>query len=395
MKNYKNPDENGYYGEFGGAFIPEMLYPNVEELQKNYLEIIESEDFQREYQDLLKNYVGRATPLYFAKNLSQKYNTKIYLKREDLNHTGAHKINNALGQVLLAKRLGKKRIIAETGAGQHGVATATACALLGVECIVYMGEIDIQRQAPNVARMKMLGAEVIPATSGSKTLKDAVNEALRDWINNSTTTHYVIGSVVGPHPFPDLVARFQSIISKEIKEQLYEHIGKENPDFVIACVGGGSNAAGAFYHFVNEENVKLIAAEAGGLGVDSGKSAATTFLGTLGVLHGSKSLVMQTKDGQVIEPHSISAGLDYPGIGPFHAHLFKEKRAEFFSINDDEALKSAFELTKSEGIIPALESAHALAVLDKKKFNENDIVVICLSGRGDKDMETYLREIKS
>ncbi|MDR3024722.1 tryptophan synthase subunit beta [Chryseobacterium sp.] len=391
--NYKNPDENGYYGEFGGAFIPEMLYPNVEELQKNYLEIIESEDFQAEYQDLLKNYVGRATPLYFAKNLSQKYQTQIYLKREDLNHTGAHKINNALGQVLLAKRLGKTRIIAETGAGQHGVATATACALLGLECIVYMGEIDIQRQAPNVARMKMLGAEVVPATSGSKTLKDAVNEALRDWINNPQTTHYVIGSVVGPHPFPDLVARFQSIISKEIKEQLKEKIGRENPDYVIACVGGGSNAAGTFYHFVEEQDVKIIAAEAGGLGVDSGKSAATTFLGTLGVLHGSKSLVMQTEDGQVIEPHSISAGLDYPGIGPFHAHLFKEKRAEFFSINDDEALQCAFELTKLEGIIPALESSHALAVLDKKKFNENDVVVICLSGRGDKDMETYLKNL--
>lgn len=391
--NYRNPDENGYYGEFGGAFIPEMLYPNVEELQKNYLEIIESEEFQNEYQDLLKNYVGRATPLYFAKNLSQKYNTRIYLKREDLNHTGAHKINNALGQVLLAKRLGKTRIIAETGAGQHGVATATACALLGLECIVYMGEIDIQRQAPNVARMKMLGAEVIPATSGSKTLKDAVNEALRDWINNPVTTHYVIGSVVGPHPFPDLVARFQSIISKEIREQLKEKTGRQNPDYVIACVGGGSNAAGTFYHFVEEKEVKIIAAEAGGLGVDSGKSAATTFLGTLGVLHGSKSLVMQTEDGQVIEPHSISAGLDYPGIGPFHAHLFKEKRAEFFSINDEEALQSAFELTKLEGIIPALESSHALAVLDKKKFREEDIVVICLSGRGDKDMETYLKNL--
>ncbi|KQK25167.1 tryptophan synthase subunit beta [Chryseobacterium aquaticum] len=394
MKNYKNPDQNGYYGEFGGAFVPEMLYPNVEELQNNYLEIIESEEFQKEYQDLLKNYVGRATPLYFTKNLSEKYNTKIYLKREDLNHTGAHKINNALGQVLLAKRLGKNRIIAETGAGQHGVATATACALLGLECIVYMGEVDIARQAPNVGRMKMLGATVIPATSGSKTLKDAVNEALRDWINNSTTTHYVIGSVVGPHPFPDLVARFQSVISKEIKEQLYEQIGRKNPDYVIACVGGGSNAAGTFYHFVDEKEVKIIAAEAGGLGVKSGKSAATTFLGTLGVLHGSKSLVMQTNDGQVIEPHSISAGLDYPGIGPFHANLFTQNRAEFFSITDEEALKSAFDLTKIEGIIPALESAHALAVLEKKKFNKNDIVVICLSGRGDKDMETYLKVLE-
>lgn len=391
--NYKNPDEHGYYGEFGGAFIPEMLYPNVKELQENYLDIIESEEFQKEYQDLLKNYVGRATPLYFSKNLSEKYSTRIYLKREDLNHTGAHKINNALGQVLLAKRLGKTRIIAETGAGQHGVATATACALLGMQCIVYMGEIDIQRQAPNVARMKMLGAEVIAATSGSKTLKDAVNEALRDWINHPVTTHYVIGSVVGPHPFPDLVARFQSIISKEIKEQLLEQTGRENPDYVIACVGGGSNAAGTFYHFVEERNVKIIAAEAGGYGIDSGKSAATTFLGTSGVLHGSKSLVMQTEDGQVIEPHSISAGLDYPGIGPFHAHLFKEKRAEFFSINDDEALKAAFELTRLEGIIPALESAHALAVLDQKKFDENHVVVICLSGRGDKDMETYLKHL--
>lgn len=391
--NYKNPDKHGYYGEFGGAFIPEMLYPNVEELQNNYLEIIESESFQREYQDLLKNYVGRATPLYFAKNLSEKYNTRIYLKREDLNHTGAHKINNAIGQVLLAKRLGKNRIIAETGAGQHGVATATACALLGLECIVYMGEVDIQRQAPNVARMKMLGAEVIPATSGSKTLKDAVNEALRDWINNPSTTHYVIGSVVGPHPFPDLVARFQSIISKEIKEQLLEQLGRENPDYIIACVGGGSNAAGAFYHFVEEKKVQLIAAEAGGFGVDSGKSAATTFLGTLGVLHGSKSLVMQTADGQVIEPHSISAGLDYPGIGPFHANLYKENRAEFFSITDEEVLQSAFQLTKIEGIIPALESAHALAVLDKKRFETDDIIVICLSGRGDKDMETYLKHL--
>ncbi|WP_312901264.1 tryptophan synthase subunit beta [Chryseobacterium taichungense] len=391
--NYKNPDQHGYYGDFGGAFIPEMLYPNVEELQNNYLEIIESENFQKEYQGLLKNYVGRATPLYFAENLSDQYKTQIYLKREDLNHTGAHKINNALGQALLARHLGKKRIIAETGAGQHGVATATACALLGLECIVYMGEIDIQRQAPNVARMKMLGAEVIPATSGSKTLKDAVNEALRDWINNASTTHYVIGSVVGPHPFPDLVARFQSIISKEIKEQLLEQSGRQNPDYVIACVGGGSNAAGAFYHFADDENVKLIAAEAGGFGIDSGRSAATTFLGTTGILHGSKSLVMQTDDGQVIEPHSISAGLDYPGIGPFHANLFKEKRAEFFSINDDEALQSAFRLTKFEGIIPALESAHALAVLDKKIFDKNDIVVICLSGRGDKDMETYLKHL--
>lgn len=393
MTTYRNPDENGYYGEFGGAFVPEMLYPNVEELQQNYIEIIESEEFKKELNDLLKDYVGRATPLYFAKNLSEKYGTNVYLKREDLNHTGAHKINNALGQVLLAKKLGKKRIIAETGAGQHGVATATACALMNLECIVYMGEIDIARQAPNVARMKMLGAKVVPATSGSKTLKDAVNEALRDWINNATTTHYIIGSVVGPHPFPDLVARFQSVISEEIKWQLKEKIGRENPDYVIACVGGGSNAAGTFYHFVDEPSVKIIAAEAGGFGVNSGKSAATTFLGTTGVLHGSKSIVMQTNDGQVIEPHSISAGLDYPGIGPFHANLFKNNRAEFFSIDDDEALESAFELTRLEGIIPALESSHALQVLKKKNFQKDDVVVICLSGRGDKDMETYLKII--
>ncbi|USL95405.1 tryptophan synthase subunit beta [Riemerella anatipestifer] len=389
--NYQNPDKEGYYGEFGGAFIAEMLYPNVKELQDKYFEIIYSEDFQKEFKDLLKNYVGRETPLYFAPNLSRQYGTKIYLKREDLNHTGAHKINNALGQALLAKKLGKQRIIAETGAGQHGVATATACALLGLECIVYMGEIDIARQAPNVARMKMLGAKVVPATSGSKTLKDAVNEALRDWINNPTTTHYIIGSVVGPHPFPDLVARFQSVISEEIKVQLQEQEGRDYPDHLIACVGGGSNAAGTFYHFVNNEKVNIIAAEAGGLGVHSGETAATTALGSIGVLHGSQSLVIQTKDGQVIEPYSISAGLDYPGIGPMHANLYQQKRAEFLSINDDEALKSAFNLTKTEGIIPALESAHALAVLDKKKFEKEDIVVICLSGRGDKDMETYLK----
>ncbi len=393
--NFQNPDKNGYYGNFGGAFIPEMLFPNVDELQKKYLEIIESEEFQDEFQDLLKNYVGRATPLYHAKKLSSQYGTQIYLKREDLNHTGAHKINNALGQALLAKKLGKHRIIAETGAGQHGVATATACALLGLECIVYMGEVDIARQAPNVARMQMLGATVVPATSGSKTLKDAVNEALRDWINNPTTTHYIIGSVVGPHPFPDLVARFQSVISAEIKSQLQEHLGRTNPDYLIACVGGGSNAAGTFYHYVNESDVKIIAAEAGGLGVESGKSAATTFLGTLGILHGSQSLVMQTKDGQVIEPHSISAGLDYPGIGPFHANLFDQKRAEFMSIDDEDALKAAFNLTKMEGIIPALESAHALAVFDKKTFGADDVVVVCLSGRGDKDMETYLKNLDS
>lgn len=391
--DFKNPDKYGYYGDFGGAFIPEMLYPNVEELENKYLEIIENEEFNKEFNQLLKDYVGRETPLYFAENLSKKYQTQIYLKREDLNHTGAHKINNALGQALLAKKLGKNRIIAETGAGQHGVATATVTALLGLECIIYMGETDIKRQALNVARMKMLGAEVRAVTSGSKTLKDAVNEALRDWINNPTSTHYIIGSAVGPHPFPDMVARFQSVISQEIRLQLKAKIGRENPDYIIACVGGGSNAAGSFYHFVNESNVKIIAAEAAGLGLESGKSAATTQLGTLGILHGSQSLVMQDNDGQVIEPHSISAGLDYPGIGPFHANLFKQKRAEFLSITDEEALKSAFEITQMEGIIPALESSHALAVLSKKKFKKDDVVVITLSGRGDKDIEIYSKNI--
>ncbi len=393
-KTYKNPDIDGYYGEFGGAFVPEMLYPNVEELRSEYLEIMERPAFKKQYSALLKDYVGRATPLYFAENLSNQYNTQIYLKREDLNHTGAHKINNALGQALLAQHLGKKRIIAETGAGQHGVATATACALLGLECIVYMGEVDIKRQAPNVARMKMLGATVVPATSGSRTLKDAVNEALRDWINHADSTHYIIGSVVGPHPFPDLVARFQSIISEEIRFQLREQTGVELPDAIVACVGGGSNAAGAFYHFADELSVRLIAAEAGGLGVDSGKSAATTALGSTGILHGSKSLVMQTGEGQVIEPHSISAGLDYPGIGPMHAHLFASGRAEFVSVTDQQALASAKKLARREGIIPALESAHALAVLDFMKFKAEEKVVICLSGRGDKDMEAYMTDLE-
>lgn len=392
--NYKNPDENGYYGEFGGAFIPEFLHPNVTELRENYLSIINSEDFQAEYRNLLKNYVGRATPLYFAPNLSQKYGTNIYLKREDLNHTGAHKINNALGQALLAKKLGKKRIIAETGAGQHGVATATACALLGLECIVYMGAVDIERQAPNVARMKMLGATVVPAQSGAKTLKDAVNEALRDWINNPTTTHYIIGSAVGPHPYPDMVARLQSVISEEIKEQLQAQIGRDYPDYLIACMGGGSNAAGAFYHYLNDERVKLLVGEAGGLGRFTGQTAATTAVGTPGILHGSLSLVMQTPDGQVMEPFTISAGLDYPGIGPMHANVYQNKRAKFFYLNDEEAVAAAFTLTKQEGIIPALESAHALAVLERVKFAPEDIVVICLSGRGDKDMKAYLRYIR-
>lgn len=383
-------NENGFYGEFGGAFIPEMLYPNVEELRKQYLDIIATAEFQKEFHQLLKDYVGRPTPLYFAERLSAKYNTKIYLKREDLCHTGAHKINNTIGQILLAKRLGKTRIIAETGAGQHGVATATVCALMGLECIVYMGEIDIQRQAPNVARMKMLGAEVRPATSGSKTLKDATNEAIRDWINNPIDTFYIIGSVVGPHPYPDMVAKFQSIISEEIKKQLHEKEGKENPDYVIACVGGGSNAAGAFYHFLDEEKVNLIAVEAAGKGIHSGESAATSVLGKIGIIHGSKTLLMQSEDGQITEPYSISAGLDYPGVGPLHAHLHDTKRAKFIAITDDDAMAAGLNLCKTEGIIPAIESSHALAVLDQKKFKKEDIVVINLSGRGDKDLNTYI-----
>lgn len=394
MKSKYNADYNGFYGEFGGAFIPEMLYPNVEELRLKYLEISQEPEFKKEFQSLLKEYVGRPTPLYFAKRLSEKFNTKIYLKREDLCHTGAHKINNTIGQILLAKRLGKQRIIAETGAGQHGVATATVCALMGLRCIVYMGEIDIERQAPNVARMKMLGAEVRPAASGSKTLKDATNEAIRDWINNPEDTFYIIGSVVGPHPYPDMVARFQSVISEEIKIQLLEHENRENPDYVIACVGGGSNAAGAFYHFLEDENIKLIAVEAAGKGIDSGESAATSILGKTGIIHGSKTLLMQTQDGQITEPYSISAGLDYPGIGPMHANLFQTKRAEFLSITDDEAMKAGIELAKFEGIIPAIESAHAFAVLDHKKFHPEDIVVINLSGRGDKDLNTYINYFK-
>jgi tryptophan synthase beta chain len=383
-------DEKGYYGNFGGAFVPEMLYPNVEELQKKYLDIIYEPEFQKELNGLLKDYVGRPTPLYFAKRLSEKYNTNIYLKREDLCHTGAHKVNNTLGQILLAQKLGKTRIIAETGAGQHGVATATMCALMGLECIVYMGEVDMARQKPNVERMNMLGATVIPALSGSRTLKDATNEAIRDWINNPVDTHYIIGSVVGPHPYPDMVARFQAVISAEIKKQLKEKTGNENPNYVIACVGGGSNAAGAFYNFLDDKDVELIAVEAAGMGVDSGYSAATTYLGKPGIIHGSKTLLMQTEDGQIVEPHSISAGLDYPGIGPIHANLFETGRAKFYSITDDEAYNAGLLLCKLEGIIPALESAHAIAVLDNMEFKKNDVVVINLSGRGDKDLQSYM-----
>ena len=384
-------DERGYYGQFGGSYIPEMLYPNVEELRNKYLQIIQSDDFKNEFHDLLKNYVGRPTPLYHASRMSEKYGAKIYLKREDLCHTGAHKVNNTIGQILLAKRLGKEKIIAETGAGQHGVATATVCALMGMECTVYMGKVDMERQRPNVERMRILGAKVVPALSGSMTLKDATNEALRHWINNPTDTHYIIGSVVGPHPYPDMVARFQSVISEEIKKQLQEEIGNPFPDYVFACVGGGSNAAGAFYHFLDDEHVNLVGVEAAGKGVDSGESAATTALGKVGVLHGSKMLLMQTDDGQVVEPHSISAGLDYPGIGPMHAHLFETGRVKFVSATDDEAMKAGIELGKLEGIIPAIESAHALAALSQFEFDKDDVVIVNLSGRGDKDLETYIR----
>ncbi len=389
-KNKFNVNDQGYYGEYGGAYIPEILYNNVEELKNNYLQIMESDSFKSEFEDLLKNYVGRPTPLYHAKNLSAQFKTTIYLKREDLNHTGAHKINNALGQILLAKRLGKKRIIAETGAGQHGVATATACALMGLECIIYMGEIDIERQAPNVARMNLLGATVVPALSGSRTLKDATNEAIRDWINNTETTHYIIGSVVGPHPYPDMVARFQSVISKEMKSQLLQQVGKENPDYVIACVGGGSNAAGAFYHYLDNEDVQLIGVEASGKGIDTGHTAATLTIGKPGIIHGSKTYLMQNEDGQITEPYSLSAGLDYPGIGPIHSFLNDVKRAKYLHVTDAEAMEAVVNLTQKEGIIPALESAHALAALGKLNFKENDIVVVNLSGRGDKDLNTYI-----
>jgi tryptophan synthase beta chain len=384
-------DHRGYYGQFGGTYIPEMLYPNVEELRNNYLNIINDESFQKAFHHLLKDYVGRPTPLFFAQRLSEKYNTKIYLKREDLCHTGAHKVNNTIGQILLAQRLGKQKIIAETGAGQHGVATATVCALMGMECVVYMGQVDMERQRPNVERMRILGAKVVPATSGNMTLKDATNEAMRHWINNPSDTHYIIGSVVGPHPYPDMVARFQSVISDEMKKQLTDAIGNPYPDYVFACVGGGSNAAGAFYHYLDAEHVNLVGVEAAGKGVTSGESAATTALGKPGVLHGSKTLLMQTEDGQVVEPYSISAGLDYPGIGPIHAHLFDTGRVKFVSATDDEAMNAGIELSRLEGIIPAIESAHAIAVLNQFDFDPDDVVVINLSGRGDKDLETYIR----
>lgn len=394
MNSTYNVDNKGYYGEFGGAYIPEMMYSNIEELRSKYIKICSETSFKKEFDELLKDYVGRPTPLYFASRLSDKYNTKIYLKREDLCHTGAHKINNTIGQILLAKKLGKTRIIAETGAGQHGVATATVCALMGIECIIYMGEIDISRQAPNVARMKMLGAEVRPATSGSKTLKDATNEAIRDWINNPIDTHYIIGSVVGPHPYPDMVARFQSVIGNEVMNQLETLEGTKDPNYVIACVGGGSNAAGLFYPYLDNNNVNIICVEAAGKGIKSGKSAATSILGKQGIIHGSKTLLMQSKDGQITEPYSISAGLDYPGIGPMHANLYKSKRGEFYSINDAEAMDWGLNLSRLEGIIPAIETSHAFAVLDKKEFKKNDILVFNCSGRGDKDLDTYIDYFK-
>jgi tryptophan synthase beta chain len=390
MKSKFHPDKNGYFGQFGGAFIPELLHPNVQELADNYIQIIESEAFQKEYKSLLKDFVGRPTPLYLAKRLSKKYGATIYLKREDLNHTGAHKVNNTVGQILIAKKLGKTKIIAETGAGQHGVATATVCALAGIECVIYMGAVDIKRQAPNVARMKMLGASIISAESGSKTLKDATNEAIRDWINNPLTTHYIIGSVVGPHPYPDMVAKFQSIVSKEIKTQLYEKEGTENPDYLIANIGGGSNAAGLYYEYLENDNVKIISVEAAGEGIESGKSAATSVLGKVGIIHGSKTLLMQTTDGQIIEPYSISAGLDYPGVGPLHAHLLESKRAQFISITDQDAMKAGLEISKLEGIIPAIETAHAFAAFNYLEFKKDDIVVVNFSGRGDKDLNTYI-----
>ena len=390
MRSY-HVDEKGYYGEFGGAFVPEVLYKCTEDLRLAYREILESREFQEEFRSLLRDYVGRPSPLYEAKRLSEKYGARIYLKREDLNHTGAHKINNALGQILLARRMGKTRIIAETGAGQHGVATATVCALMNMPCRVYMGQTDMERQRPNVERMRMLGAEVYSVTSGNMTLKDAVNDAIRDWCCHPQDTFYIMGSAVGPHPYPDIVARLQSIISEEIKQQLPEKTGRDYPDYLMACVGGGSNAIGAFYHYLDDERVKLIAAEAGGKGADTPFTAATIHSGTVGILHGSRTLVLQTEDGQVIEPYSISAGLDYPGIGPVHAHLAQTGQATIYSVNDDEALRAAYELTRLEGIIPALESAHILAVLPKMKFRPEDVVVVNVSGRGDKDLETYLK----
>ncbi len=387
-------DKNGYYGEFGGAYIPEILYANVERLKDNYLKIMEEPAFRAEFEALLRDYVGRPSPLYLARRLSEKYGARIYLKREDLNHTGAHKINNTVGQILMARRMGATRIIAETGAGQHGVATATVCALKNMRCVVYMGEVDIERQRLNVQKMKMLGAEVRPVTSGNRTLKDATNEAIRDWCTNPADTHYIIGSTVGPHPYPDMVARFQSVISAEIRRQLMEHEGREVPDYLIACVGGGSNAAGTFYHYLDEPQVRLVAAEAAGLGLTSGESAATIHLGRRGIIHGSKTLVMQTDDGQIVEPYSVSAGLDYPGIGPMQAHLAQAGRSQVLAVTDDEALAAAFELTRLEGIIPALESAHALGALPKMRFKADDLVVLTLSGRGDKDMDTYIENIE-
>lgn len=383
-------DKNGFYGEFGGAYIPEILYDNVETLKNSYLNIINDPSFQKEYNDLLRDYAGRPSPLYLANRLSQKYGCKIYLKREDLNHTGSHKINNALGQILIARRMGKTRILAETGAGQHGVATATVCALMNMECIVYMGATDVARQKLNVQKMEMLGATVVPVTSGNMTLKDATNEAIRDWCSHPSDTYYVIGSTIGPHPYPDMVARLQSVISEEIRKQLLEKEGRETPDYLIACVGGGSNAAGTIYHFIDEPQTKIVLAEAAGKGIDSGESAATIHLGRLGIIHGCKTLLMQSEDGQIEEPYSISAGLDYPGIGPMHAHLAQIGRSEVLAVTDNEAMDAAFELTKLEGIIPAIESAHALGALNKKQFNADDVVVLCLSGRGDKDMETYI-----
>lgn len=384
-------DKNGFFGKFGGAYVPEILYKCVTDLQQAYEPIIQSEEFKKEYHQLLRDYVGRPSPLYFAKRMSEKYHCQLYLKREDLNHTGAHKINNTIGQILMAKKMGKTRVIAETGAGQHGVATATVCALINMQCEIFMGATDVERQHTNVERMRMLGATVHPVRTGNMTLSDACSEAIRDWCRHPEDTFYIVGSTMGPHPYPDIVAKMQSVISEEIKWQLQEKIGRDYPDYLIACVGGGSNAAGTIYHYIDDARVKIILAEAGGHGIDTDYTAATIHCGTEGILHGARTLVMQTDDGQIKEAFTISAGLDYPGIGPMHADLAAKGREKVLAINDDEAIYAGYELTRMEGIIPAIESAHAVAALKKIKFQPDDVVVLTVSGRGDKDVETYLK----
>lgn len=383
-------DEKGFFGRFGGAYVPEILYKCVHDLQDAYRPIIESDDFKQSFHQLLRDYVGRPSPLYYARRMSERYGCRLYLKREDLNHTGAHKINNTIGQILMAKKMGKTRIIAETGAGQHGVATATVCALMDMQCEVFMGKTDVERQHTNVERMRMLGATVHPVTTGNMTLSDACSEAIRDWCCHPRDTYYLVVSTMGPHPYPDIVAKMQSVISEEIKWQLQEKVGRDYPDCLIACVGGGSNAAGTIYHYIDDERVRIVLAEAGGHGVDTDHTAATIHCGTEGIIHGARSLVMQTGDGQIQEAFTISAGLDYPGIGPMHADLAERGREEVIAINDDEAIYAGYELTRMEGIIPAIESAHALAALRKLTFAPDDVVVLTVSGRGDKDVQTYL-----